>query len=657
MIIEKCKLLKKLKIFRILVFTLIFYPLFSFTSLADEIKKYTSVTIDSVVQMINDTTFKQPVEAYFKRGKEEIDVIINVRDGGLRNSFKYNESNIINFAHEKELGNPSGGDGVNVWNYTNIKIDSLPGKNWQQVIEDHKKMYNTEAKPVTVANREAVLFEFTLQNDEYNGQIWDGTPTYSRKDEKQKIWLINLKELDNESEAIYITVFSHETVTSLAQGSAIEGWRKVHDENIKEFEEATKRIVSSINIQVNPSEIINNNEEDLSGTKEEVTEQLVDKDKFPIGPGTIAIIVVGTGALGIAIVKLTGLSNVKPSSIKTGPTGIKDGTERTLKGKTDGREYNIKYDAEKDEWVNTETGNPFDPDKFEKWQDDLKEDRQRSEKDLDRLRNRDTEFDKDIDKSVQKDKENAELLKKLQHLRRNLNLQRTNAGRINRPPGEPGSMTDKINELEDQLLNDKKVDKELLRKVQRVYTKASNGTIAGFHDLPKINTFGKDVADSIALTGEEIFSGSSKKALVLRGLMAIASGGATEMGMEITSSVFVVKDYVDKGGDSIVEGVILATGNTLINEVTGKATGKAAKTVTKKTSKIIKKASKNNETVKKIYDGIQDAKQARIKIRGTELQVGLDDKMIKKIIKNTAGTGNNMYIAPPFQDIFKSMFN
>ncbi len=53
------------------------------------------------------------------------------------------------------------------------------------------------------------------------------------------------------------------------------------------------------------------------------------------------------------------------------PTFPKDGETKTLVGQTDGRTYEIKYDAKSGQWINTESGNYFDPNRFGQWQDDL----------------------------------------------------------------------------------------------------------------------------------------------------------------------------------------------------------------------------------------------------------------------------------------------
>lgn len=377
------------------------------------------------------------------------------------------------------------------------------------------------------------------------------------------------------------------------------------------------------------------------------------------GPNNTVQGIIGMVVPGLGIIILGALgTGISPTPIPDpiiGPTGVRDGTERTLKGKTDGREYNIKYNAEKDEWTNIETGNIFYPERFEGWQNDLARDRELSSKELEKMSNRETEFDKYIKRSVEEDKERAELLKRLHSLRKNLNLGRTEASRINRPSGEPGSMTDKINELEKQLINGEAVDKELLRKVKRVYSKAANGDIAGYDDLPNIS-LGKDIGNAIELTGKEILSGSSTKALVLRGLLAVASGGATEMGMEIISAGFVIKDYVDKGGDSVVEGMILGMGNAIISEGAGKVTGKYVKTLSKYSSKAFHNLGATSKEGYKIFKAVNNAKNAKFNIKGKEISIGLNNKMIDNILENTGETGKNIFVAPPFQNIYKSMF-
>jgi len=61
-----------------------------------------------------------------------------------------------------------------------------------------------------------------------------------------------------------------------------------------------------------------------------------------------------------------------------GYTGPRQGDTQTLVGKTDGQTYELEFNAVTGKWVNTETGNDFDPDDFERWQNDLAVDKKQA---------------------------------------------------------------------------------------------------------------------------------------------------------------------------------------------------------------------------------------------------------------------------------------
>lgn len=647
--------MRQRKFLIILIFTIVFSFMFSYSSKAEE-PVISNVSADKLPERIDENTLKYPISYKDKN----IDIIINVQDGGLdrveidtethadKIMYKYNKS---------EGGNATNGqDGVNAFGNLEVDLEYLYS-DWDTLVKTYAGSYGTQPEYISIGGRKAAAFRQVIYDDEYNSGDSD-ISSYSRNTSYDKAWLIDLPELtiyntEGFADGVCVVVYARYNSKVIAKGNDIPGYTSLYESYMAEYEEALKSIISSIKIQVDTSQLDNTEKESIESS-EEKDEELIITKVSGLNNGVKIVIGIAVAGIGVIIGALaTGKLHIK-SPIK-GPTGISDGTEKVLKGKTDGREYHIKYNAEKDEWTNTETGNIFIPERFEGWQEDLAKDWEQSAKERERMSNRDTEFDREVKESIERDKENAELLKKLHHLRRSLNLQRTDAGRINRPPGEPGSMTDKINELENQLINGEAVDKELLRKVQRVYTKASNGDIAGYDDLPN-NSLGKEIGDAIELTGKEIFSGSSKKALVLRGLMAIASGGATEMGMEIASAGFVIKDYVDAGGDSVVEGIILSTGNAIISEGAGRVTGKSIKFISKKGSKVVSKIAKNSDKAKEFIEKIDSARHSKFNYKNIEVEVGLNDKMIKRIVTEGGETFKNIYVAPPFQNIYKSFF-
>ena len=84
-----------------------------------------------------------------------------------------------------------------------------------------------------------------------------------------------------------------------------------------------------------------------------------------------------------------------------GYTGPRHGDQQTLVGTGDGQTYEIEYNAVTGKWVNTETGNDFDPDRFESWQQDFAEDKRRADIDLEKLANREDATSQAIDKNLE----------------------------------------------------------------------------------------------------------------------------------------------------------------------------------------------------------------------------------------------------------------
>jgi hypothetical protein len=68
-----------------------------------------------------------------------------------------------------------------------------------------------------------------------------------------------------------------------------------------------------------------------------------------------------------------------------GYNGPRQGDTQILVGKTDGQTYEIEFNAVKGKWVNTETGNDFDPEDFERWQNDLAVDKKQAAMDSQKM--------------------------------------------------------------------------------------------------------------------------------------------------------------------------------------------------------------------------------------------------------------------------------
>ncbi len=154
-----------------------------------------------------------------------------------------------------------------------------------------------------------------------------------------------------------------------------------------------------------------------------------------------------------------------PNANSTVPTFPKDGETKTLVGQTDGRTYEIKYDAKSGQWINTESGNYFDPDRFGQWQDDLAVDKALAAETMNKFATRQDATSKAIDQHLA-DFKNLEQIQKT--------ADKFEFG----SPGGPGDVDQAIQDLKDEMLAGKELDHDKLEKIKTVIDSRITGQSA-----------------------------------------------------------------------------------------------------------------------------------------------------------------------------------
>jgi hypothetical protein len=143
---------------------------------------------------------------------------------------------------------------------------------------------------------------------------------------------------------------------------------------------------------------------------------------------------------------------------------------------------------------------------------------------------------------------------------------------------EGRKLYNKINELANKLAEGKTLDPGELDKVLRVYGDMRSGkTLTEDQGKKETAAANNDILKETAFnTGKEVFTGAnadgevSYKSKAIRGLAALLTGGASEVGYAVGNAGLEMKDYVEKGGNSALEAAFQSIGNVLKGEATGR---------------------------------------------------------------------------------------
>lgn len=324
------------------------------------------------------------------------------------------------------------------------------------------------------------------------------------------------------------------------------------------------------------------------------------------------------------------------SSTSPVPEGFpKDGEKRTLVGETDGRTYEIEYDASTGHWRNTETGGEFYPDRFEQWQKDMAEDRRRSAIDIEKMSNRQDANSKAIDQALGD-------WKKLENMQKAAD--KYNIGE----KGGPGDVDKAIQDLKDQMLSGKELDGDKFDRINKVIDSRIKGDSAADTGTPwQEEPWYKDIDSAFkanketireVVTGEDSEGNTSVLGMGARAVIGAATGGASEYIMTVAEAMNRIKTSVDKG-KSDYDAVKDAVGQLIFEEVLGEALGRGGEGATKKVAEMFPNFTKNAaELVEKNVLKIMKADQ--LASRGLGL-VGKEsaDQAIKQIEKRLTELG------------------
>ncbi len=141
------------------------------------------------------------------------------------------------------------------------------------------------------------------------------------------------------------------------------------------------------------------------------------------------------------------------------------------------------------------------------------------------------------------------------------------------PDGMAQRMADRLQKIRDDLDAGKGFDQEGYDKVRNAYGKMTRDTIAGESSLPGNYSDWDNVKDMTKLTADDLARGNGWKSIAVRVGAAIVTGGYSEFGFEAARATTIMKDYVDRGGDSAAEAFVEATTQTLIDEGIGRGIG------------------------------------------------------------------------------------
>lgn len=324
------------------------------------------------------------------------------------------------------------------------------------------------------------------------------------------------------------------------------------------------------------------------------------------------------------------------SSTSPVPEGFpKDGEKRTLVGETDGRTYEIEYDASTGHWRNTETGGEFYPDRFDQWQKDMAEDRRRSAIDIEKMSNRQDANSKAIDQALGD-------WKKLENMQKAAD--KYNIGE----KGGPGDVDKAIQDLKDQMLSGKELDGDKFDRINKVIDSRIKGDSAADTGTPwQEEPWYKDIDSALkantetireVVTGEDSEGNTSVLGMGARAVIGAATGGASEYIMTVAEAMNRIKTSVDKG-KSDYDAVKDAVGQLIFEEALGGAIGLAGEGAAKTTAAMFPNFTKNAaELVEKNVLKIMKADQ--LASRGLGL-VGKEsaDQAIKQIEKRLTELG------------------
>ena len=347
----------------------------------------------------------------------------------------------------------------------------------------------------------------------------------------------------------------------------------------------------------------------------------------------------------------------------------KHGDTITLVGKGDGKEYPLEYDAKTGEWKNLLTGGSVPNEelesyknRFESWQEDLGEDLRRTRQEIEKMSQRQDAASKAID-------QNMADWKRLEQMQKAADKYGIGT------QGGPGDVDKAVQELKNDILAGREIDRDKMERINRVIGKRIKGeTAADTGARWEQDPWYKDVGSALkanaemareVVTGEDAEGNISVLGMTARIMITAATGaGAAQAAMDgaltVAEAMHRIKDSIDKG-ESDFRAVTRAIGMVILEEQMGRFIGFAGGKISREmlerypvlvnkaadfVEEALLKASKYNQAGSAAM-GLISKEAADQAIKNIEKQIaelstemgeeGLE-KAINKAIKKTGGS-------------------
>ena len=176
---------------------------------------------------------------------------------------------------------------------------------------------------------------------------------------------------------------------------------------------------------------------------------------------------------------------------------------------------------------------------------------------------------------LERQKRDKKMLDNLQHMQHKIAV--GDRGDLWKP-GEPGDANKNINDVINQILNREKIDTGKYDAIRKVYEDRVSGKTLDEKDIPADTNI---IYETVEGTSREVFTGTdadgnfSKKSLAVRVLAGLATLGKSEYIYQPVSAGYTMENYVNKGGNSVVEGFTEAAEEAIKGELTGRLIGGA----------------------------------------------------------------------------------
>jgi len=564
--------------------------------LLDDRRVFVSDALDDF-KKIDDKTYSQMVEVEEDGDIRQDQVIIHLD----HTSWSNNED-----AGWYTAAEDRGTIGTTVYsNRVHASVEQF-NSTWQEFIEQQSYVIGVSPRTFNLNGFDAV--EYIRYDKDVQNNLSD--EYYDRTTGKASTWYIHLSEYDSQDGIVVVIVETSTSANTMAMGEDVYGAESTHNEAISIKDPRMSALINSISVEVK-------REGEIIGSADEVITGLNGTDKVP-GPNSLTEVLIGIIVAPIIATILEILKNL------SGGTPPEDEII-TKVGKTDGRVYKLKYDPKTGYHEDVETGDLIDIDRIDGFQKDLAEDKRRAKEDIEKMERGETAFQKDLILKSEMLKENQRKLERLQHIRREILTGR--GSKLVKEPGEVGDMVRKINELESDLSEKGSVDERTYEAIKKAYGSHIKGDSIVENDLPSGSRFIDEIKGGMENTLGEIARGESVKALALKTLLGVATGGSSEIVLESARALTVMKDYVDKGGDSVVGGFTEAVKSTLIDEVIGRGASKVIEKGVKGAKNITTAILKSDKEVEKAAKEIKNQVEAQMQKLNKE--ISLNKKVAK----------------------------